>query len=168
MEGRLALNRAGHAGIGYEINPIVGVRHEQLERLTDELLALRPSKERTSSVIATLDHIMRRPYTAFFFAYDAPVLPTAKTLVETFREHGLPYIEARRDLRALVADFLPIRYGMDLCRLPTAYVLLGEFSAAERAIEEQLARFADGADTFAPAYTAFVARLRAYVRNLGT
>jgi hypothetical protein len=160
--GWLGLNRATRHGV-LEVNPVVGVRHQRVERLVAELTGVRFHPWSPPTLSSHLGYLM--PQQAYLpwvvrAVEDAP--GKAAELAAAVAEHGLPFVRANASLAALAASMaggmgMPEQVGY---RLPVAWHLLGDDARAEQALASGLARLGQGDHPAAREFRAFAEALR--------
>jgi hypothetical protein len=169
--GWIGLNHASYPNWGYKINPIVGVRHQELERLRAEMNGNKPHQYLGPTLATSLVQLMGgwRPGLGWEFPGSRPVLPVAKSLVEDLREYALPYFAAHDSLEKLTPA---IRHGIDPDtapqRLAIAHLLAGRPDEGERILTAELAKLGTSTSGWAMQVHAFVEGYRRYVRERAT
>jgi hypothetical protein len=144
--GWLGLNRASeHLPSGQvEINPVVGVRHQGIERMVAELRGEKFHPYLPPTLSLSLGHLFPEPrHRAWTFGASSGDAIAAE-LAGAVAAHGLPFIQARRELPAICLG-LEQRLGFDYLlryRRPVAYLLAGDPEGARRILEESLAPLA--------------------------
>jgi hypothetical protein len=167
--GWLGLNHVSYPKWGYKINPVVGVRHQELERLHDEMQGRKPHPYLAPTIVTTLDTLIGRRPTGWEFPGSQPVLPTAKGLVEAVREYALPYYVAHDSLDKLTSA-IPHRmdlFGAAPMRLAIAHLLAGRPDEGERILATELDKLGTDTSGWAVQTRAFVEGYRRYVRRAG-
>jgi hypothetical protein len=100
--GWLGLNRAFRRGEGrYEINPIVGVRQQQVERAVAELLGESPHPDVPPTISIALGYLMpEQRYRAWLFdGHDLDAVAT--DLAAAIERYGLPFMHHYAPLDAI-------------------------------------------------------------------
>lgn len=94
--GWLGLNRAVHREDGaLEINPMIGVRNQRLEKLVAELAGRRFHPYLPPSVAVNLGYLSReRRYVPYLFYEDDQVGEKAKALADAIASDGYAFMEA--------------------------------------------------------------------------
>lgn len=130
MLGWVGLNRAtdAHDPGAVEINPVIGVRHQPLERLVAELKGMKFHAYNPPTVCIPLGYLLSEgKYTAWFFR-DGEVTEAGRDLVTNVASHGIPFMRSVVDLPNL-RQRIEGRTGFDHqleYRLPVAWLLSGE------------------------------------------
>lgn len=162
--GWIGLNRAYQKKEGVlEINPVIGVRHQELEELLASLLheTFHPYVPPTISIALgylTAEH--RFKSWQFESGRDADAV--AQTLVENILEFGYPFMTAYSTLPA-ITKAMEAGTGVpsDLAyRVPLAYALMGDSSKAENYLAQKLAELGDAENPYAVRYKTFASRFR--------
>lgn len=164
--GWIGLNSAGNRPDGpYEINPVVGVRHQELERIVAELSHQKPHAYQPPTISTPIGYIMpEQSYRAWYFSDAASAPDVAASMAEAIRTHGLPYMRDSVTLDALIEQMRANRGHQLEMRLPVAYQLRGEPDAARALVEEELTKLGDRSDAAAENFRGFAAL---FVRQYG-
>jgi len=159
--GWIGLNHAAHRNWGYDINPVVGVRHQELERIRAELLGRKPHSYEGPTLATTLNSLIGLGHPNWSFPGGLPVGPMAERMVAAIRDFGLPYLRAHDSLEKMMPE---IPKGVDLSsvaeRQAIANLLLGRYEDAERIIATKLEKVASDNAAYAIAFRAFADRFR--------
>jgi hypothetical protein len=140
--GWLGLNRASrHFSPGqFGINPVVGVRHQAVERLIAECRGERfhPSVPPTLSV--PLGYLL--PESRYrLWTFDEQVADdAARDMAAAVQEYGLPFMRRNTDIEALCRSLEDARgFPEQLAyRRPAAYWLAGKYDEALESLERSL------------------------------
>ncbi|WP_157181254.1 hypothetical protein [Actinopolymorpha alba] len=122
-----------------EVLPVVGVRHQSVERAFDELLSLRFKRYGAPTISTPLYLIMPggNTYTPWIFnAFDKPEV-TANEIAAAVNEYGLPWMKEKVDLQR-IAEYLEHEgHGFLLpeYRVPIALAFLGRSAEAIAMVE---------------------------------
>lgn len=163
--GWLGLNSATqHLAVGVvEVNPVVGVRHQGVERMVAELMGVKFDAYRPPTVSSPIGYLMPgRRYRAWRVDTAAPGEP-ARELVEAVLTYGVPFMRSAADLRTL-CRLLDEGMGFDhqlVFRRPVAWLLAGDRARAEAALERALADLGERRDPAAEQVRRFAAAARA-------
>lgn len=162
--GWIGLNRAVARGDGIlEINPVIGARHQPLERLVAELAGrpFHPYIPPTASM--HVGYLMpEHRYVPWLFARDG-VEAGVRRMVQAILDAGLPFIEQNASLDRLVATLESGGGGVPeqtAYRLPVGYLLLGDVQRAQRSAEQSLTALGERSDPAAEAFRSFASHLR--------
>src|SRR3974390_1349222 len=112
--GTVGLNTATGRGPGVlEINPVVGVRNQQIERLVAELCG-DPFDELIPPTLAgNVGYLSPANwYLPFLFSQDTEIGGVSAQLCDAVRVHGLPFIKEAANLAALVEAMQTGRFGI--------------------------------------------------------
>lgn len=161
--GWLGLNRAYRRGEDrMEVNPVVGVRHQEVERLVAEL-SDEPFHPYIPPTVST--PLVYLPpggqYEPWLFGHGEPAGPAA-SLVAAVRDSGLPFMATAVSLDGLRRQ---IEAGMGFAhqlvyRLPVVCLLAGDRAAGRQALDASVAELGDRQDPAAVELRAFAERLR--------
>ena len=160
----LGLNRAVGRGDGLvEVNPVVGVRHQALESLVAELLGVKPHGYVPATLSSSLGYLMPGArYRPWMFGGDVPLGGVADEMVADVAGHGVPYVERRSSLPAIVESMARGEGAKELTaiRLPTGYLLLGEPKYAIAALEASESALGNRQDLAAQRFRGFATAFR--------
>lgn len=123
-----------------EINPVVGIRNQAVERMVAEFHGEKFHPYLPPTVSTPIGYVMpEQRYIAWVFG-QGNNSEQARDLVAAVEDHGLPFMRSLIDLPA-VCDALKRRLGHDLeYRLPVVLSLVGEdkeaHTAVDRAVED--------------------------------
>ena len=165
--GWLGLNRAVGRGDGLlEINPVVGVRHQAIERLVAELKGERFHAYIPPTVSLHVGYLMpEKRYRPWLFD-DRNVAEAADAMVSAVETYGVPFMKQHSSLDALTALMatgdVGIREQLSY-RLPIAYHLLGDADRATAALTAALDDLAERRDVAAERFRAFAAAFQARI-----
>ena len=163
--GWIGLNRATGRGSGVlEINPVVGIRNQAVERLLADLVG-EPFNELTPPTLAgNVGYLSPdNRYVAFLFGSFGDVQQSVERLCSMVQNHGLPFCRDNVELLKLVSSMLSTRFGVPEqlnYRIPVACFLAGERLMAMSALDARLDDIGSRADPAALRYRAFAQRLR--------
>jgi hypothetical protein len=163
--GRLAFNVATeHAQTGtVEVNPLVGVRFQEVERLITECMNRKFHAYSPSTIYLPLGYLMpEKRYTSWEFSAENTVA-VGHSLVNAFAIHGLPFMHSVVTYPALLAQ-INARNGFDdqlAWSLPVAQLLAGQPEAARKTLDRQIAERAERTGGAEEAFRAFATALRA-------
>lgn len=162
--GWLGLNRASrHRPAGeFEVNPVVGVRHQGVERVVAELRAERYHEYQPPTASTPLGYLMPGArYRAWAVRVDEPE-SSVQDLVAAVREYALPFMEAGSTLTALCGlmdDGLGFGHQL-VYRRPVAWVLAGDRDRAAGLVAAAEADVGDRDDAAAVDLRSFLAAFR--------
>ena len=162
--GWLGLNIAVNRGDGrVGINPVVGIRHERIERTVAEL-----SGEKGPGLIATVstslgyvspeDRYLEWLFEPAPFDYESE----CRRMVMAIETYGTPFMKSNATLGAIIGDLEQLRFTSKdaaVYRLPVAYLLSGMREAAVASAKKQLTEVENRSDMVARQYKTFVANL---------
>lgn len=143
--GWLGLNRIlGQPGLLLSINPVVGVRHNEVELLVSSLAGNR-SDPKTTTFAEPLSYVMpEKQYREWSFRAVEDIPYVLDDLAAAIKDHGLPNMRRWANLSALLEviqrDGEILEYQAR--RVPAALALLGRKSEAARSVSMYLERLA--------------------------
>jgi hypothetical protein len=162
--GWLGLNRATrhHQPGEVEINPVVGIRNQQVERLVAELQGEKFHGYSPPTASSPLGYLFPEPrYRSWIFAPDRGDGPAAD-LASAVATHAMPFIRSLTDLPALCRA-LDNRLGIEhqlAYRRPVAWLLAGDPARAIQALDESLGKLAQSQDLYAAELRRFAEEFR--------
>lgn len=162
--GWLGLNRASrHSPAGeFEVNPVVGIRHQGVERVVAELRGERFHAYQPPTVSSPLGYLMPGArYRAWTVSVDDPGA-SAEDLVAAVREYALPFMKSGSTLTAL-CGLLDDGRGLEhqlVYRRPVARVLAGDRDRAAGLVDAAETDLRDRDDAAALELRSFVAAFR--------
>jgi hypothetical protein len=164
MLGWLGLNHTTRRDDGrLEINPVIGVRHQSLERIVAELSGERVHPYIPPTAAIHLGYLMpQQRYTPWFIEGPQDVEGSARGMVDAITVYGMPFLEANSSLERLLATLHDGKYAfrhMVVYRIPVGYLLLDEVTSAESALHRFVAEMADRRDAAADNFRAFALEL---------
>ncbi|MGH3878769.1 MAG: hypothetical protein ACRDSK_17190 [Actinophytocola sp.] len=162
--GWLGLNEATqHTRTGeIEVNPVLGLRHQSIERTVARLRDDKFHAYKPATVAIPLGHLMPENTFRVWLFRAEDLAATAQDLVENVREHGLPFLRRHATLAAITRQLEsgPAEGTMPEYRLPVAYLLAGEHDRAMTALTGELDSLGDRQDAAADYYRRFAERFR--------
>ncbi|HEX5414256.1 MAG TPA: hypothetical protein VFZ25_01235 [Chloroflexota bacterium] len=162
--GWLGLNRATqHRGPGeVEINPVVGVRFQDVERLVAECRGERFHAYQPPTISSPLGYLMpEKRYMAWVFAPGRSE-EAATDMADAIATHGVPFMRSVADLAELRRR-LQDRYGFEhqlAYRRPAAALVAGDAEQASALLDESLAAIGARTDLAAADFRRFAESLR--------
>jgi hypothetical protein len=160
--GWLGLNRAVHRGDGaLELNPVVGVRNQQLERLVAQLSDQPFHEYIPPSVSVHVGYLgAERRYLPWLFDEKGQVDKQVRRMADAVVRDSFPFMEANLGLKNLVAalkKYAPRQ--SQRVRVPAALLLLGEHDRACEFAENELREMAKATTAANDQYRLFVRTL---------
>lgn len=162
--GWLGLNRAAkHRGPGeVEINPVVGVRFQEVERLVAECRGEKFHAYQPPTISSPLGYLMpEKRYMAWVFAPGRSE-EVATDMANAIATHGVPFMRSVVDLAELRRR-LQDRSGFEhqrAYRCPIAAFLAGDVEQARALLDEALAAIGARTDLAAADFRRFAESLR--------
>jgi hypothetical protein len=160
--GWLGLNRAvGRSDGLLEINPVVGVRHQVIERALAELKGEKFHAYLPPTVSVHVGYLMpEKRYQPWLFD-DRTVPETAESMVHAVETYGIPFMSENASLQSvaelMAAGGIGMREQLSY-RVPIAYRLLGDDGRAQEALIAALRDLGDRRDVAAERFRAFAER----------
>ena len=162
--GWLGLNNAYHPGEdALEVNPVVGVRHQGVERLVAQLGAREFHPYLPPTVSSPIGYLMpAKRYTYWLFRRSEPPQPRMAELVSAVAAYGLSFMRSTSsldELRHQIEAGTGIPYALAY-RLPVVCLMAGDESGALAALEESVQALGDKQDPYSVEFRAFSKRFR--------
>ncbi len=165
--GWLGLNKAvrGQAGV-LEINPVVGVRSQHIEKLVAELSG-EPFDESVPATLAgNIGYLTpANKYRPYNLSENSAAETVAHELVAEVSQYGLPFIRNHTEMAALVKGLRSFRFAIHFLadyRIPVGLSLLDQLGEAEAYVKAKLAELAGQQDPAALRYKAFAGKFLEY------
>ena len=165
--GDLGLNRATRHQLSgeIEVNPVVGVRHHEVERLVAELRGQKAHAYVPSTIATPIGYVMPEArYRAWLFTAERAEAVAAE-MVAVIAEHGLAFMQANKDLKDICRALEPHSEltiaDSAVYRLPIALFLCGEKHRAAEKLEMSVAALGARGDMAANYFRRFARALRA-------
>jgi hypothetical protein len=165
--GWLGLNRAyRRVEDRLEVNPVIGVRHQDVERMVAELRAEKFHPYQPPTVSTHLGYLTpERKYTPWLFQPGATITVQILDLVSAIARFGIPFVRSSTgldELRQLIEEKTGFAHQLAY-RHPVVCLLGGDRNAALRVLEASLDELGDRADAAAVELRSFGERFRARV-----
>jgi len=160
----VGLNTAMRGG-AVEINPVVGVRHQEIERLVAELRGEQFNAIVPATIAANVGYLSQRNrYEAFIFDGSRPDAEVASDIVKCVSGPGLAFAKSNAAVSDLASTLKTSGLGIphqNSYRLPVALLLADLKSEALEVIDEELGEIGSRADEAALRYVAFAKKFKA-------
>lgn len=158
--GWLGLNKAVNRQDGLlEVNPVVGVRDQALERVVAEMLGEKFHEYAPPTVSVHLGYVMPEDrYRPWLFGGDMSVEGVVGEMVAAILSYGVPFMDGLSSLKAVVDSMSGNRAGIAdqlAFRRPVGYLLLGDNVSAREALGSWLERIGDRQDLAAKRFRGF-------------
>jgi len=146
-----------------EINPVVGVRNQQIERFVAELVdqpfdeMVPPTLAGNIGYMSPADH-----YLPFLFTEDSAVESIADQLCEAVKIYGLPFIKKNADLAILVESMKAARFAIPFVveyRIPVGLFLLGDYAGVKKFLDPKITEIGARNDPAALLFKGFATKL---------
>jgi hypothetical protein len=162
--GWIGLNKAMRGrNDSLDINPVVGVRNQHIERLVAELAGDAFDDLIPPTVAGNVGYLSpAHCYLPFTFSNSGSSEEVADLLCEAVKVHGLPFMTKAADLRCLVDTMQTVRFGMIEqlnYRIPVGLWLLADAVRANAFITAKLSEIGTRGDPAARRYRTFAAKL---------
>jgi hypothetical protein len=160
--GWLGLNEATRARGEVEINPVVGVRFEEVERVVADCCGVELHPYAPPTISTPIGYVMpEKRYTMWLFtpgAYERVAIEMAHAIAG----HGFAFMHSLADLAALRArlDVVSGPAEQRDFRRPVAAMLAGDLERARALLEEKLASIASRTDEAARLFRRFADAFR--------
>jgi len=163
--GWLGLNAVNRRDGRVGINPVVGVRNEQVETMMKELSGDPSITAPTISI--SLGYLMPEAKYLEWLFEGAPFdyHSECHRMVRAIELYGIPFIRSKSHLETIIGDLEQGRYTHNesaAYRLPIAYTLSGDTNAAAAYAKQKVEGLSSRNDEAARRYRDFVERLLSY------
>lgn len=159
----VGLNKAVGRGDVLEINVVVGVRHQGIERLLSELLGESFNELTPPTLAGNIGYLSpTNRYLPFLFTNIESIPSVADQLCADVKTHGLAFAHRVTSLAALVNEMQTARFSMPeqmSYRIPVGQLLLGEHKKAATFTQKKLGEIGARIDPAALRYKAFAAKI---------
>jgi hypothetical protein len=163
--GWLGLNKAKRGPDVFELNPVIGVRNQTIERTLADIMGEEFDEIMPPTLAGNIGYLTPgNKYRAFLFARGEPFEPIAEDLVSLVKQVGLPYIQQYSALGPLVQEMLHAQYSISFqlnYRIPIGLFLLGRTAEAAEYLQRKLDMSASATDPAALRYRTFATTLLA-------
>jgi len=161
--GWLGLNRSIRRDGRLEVNPVIGIRHQPVERLVAQMTG-EPFHEYIPPTLSThLGYLSRENrYTPVLVGSEDQVASSIEQLVRSLLTYGGTFMEQHMDLGVVVDSLRNSKYTVPEqagYRLPVAFYLTGDPGAAQAYLRAQLSSLGSRSDGAAVLYQEFSGRL---------
>jgi hypothetical protein len=162
--GWVGLNRAIKSQKGLlEINPVIGVRYQPLEKLLSDLIGEEFHSYLPPTVSVHLGYLMpQERYTPWLFRTGESDSETMSSMLTAISRFGLKFMHENASLDHLCRTLASSKIGIPEqvnYRLPLAHLLSGQVSKAEHSLQAKLQEMGNRSDAQAEKYRAFALRL---------
>lgn len=140
--GWLGLNSASEHQVSgvVEVNPVIGIRHQGIERVVAELQGLAFHEYQPPTVSINLGYLMPAARYMAWHVNTARTNGDIQDLVVSIRDYGVPYMREHSDLKAIGA-LLDEKVGFEhqlVYRCPVAWLVAGDRARASVALQDAL------------------------------
>lgn len=160
--GWLGLNTSYFGkGAVLEINPVIGVRHQSVERLVADLQGVEFHPYLPCSVSSPLGYLMpASEFLVWAFQRGVDVGPPAADMARAVLTYGLQFMRETLTLPQLLRRIEDNQGNQLEYRLPVVLMLLGQKERAASAIDAHLARIGSQDNPYTVAYRSFARNVR--------
>jgi hypothetical protein len=167
--GTVGLNVAIQRGGGIlEVNPVVGVRHQQIERLVATLTGDAFDEVVPPTLAGNVGYLSpQNRYVAFLFSETAEIEQVASQLCDAVATHGIAFIEKMTGVAELVHAMQTVRFGIPFVtdyRIPVGLALLGQHEEAQRFLARKIVELGTRSDPEAVRFRGFADMTAAHFR----
>jgi len=159
----LGLNRAKRSGL-VEINPVVGIRHQDVEALVAELNGEKADQVVPATAAMNVGYLTQADrYQAFLFGEGRPDDEVASELTDAVLSAGRRFLYENEDLTGLINTLSTskrLNPEQTAYRLPVALFLAERVDEAAQALDAKVGQIASKADPASLRYMAFAGRLK--------
>jgi hypothetical protein len=166
--GWLGLNAASeHQPAGQaSVNPVVGVRHQTVERIVAELLGERFHPYVGPTVSTPIGYVMPEQRFATWQFGDGDSHAQADQLLTALDDYGLPFMRDHTGLDSIRDAVEQGDAEFPEYRLPVVLVLLGRDDEATRMIDDRLEELGNADNPFAREFRAYAERFAEHASDL--
>lgn len=160
--GFVGLNVAANRPTGpFSVNPVVGSRHQELEKVVAELTGEKPSTYTPPTISSPLGYLMPdRRFAEWEFGDAASVDATATALGAALEQHGVPFVRSHTTLEVIVEALQSGDYGFpqqNAVRVPVGLALLGSVAEGRRALQREVSALGERQDLASQWFRSFAA-----------
>lgn len=168
--GWLGLNTVTFRGAGtLEINPVVGIRHQNLEFLLSELEEEAYDKIIPPTLATSIGYLLpEKKYLPFYFSVDTSIEDGVNHLCDLVNTCGMTFFKETADLKTLVDYMQNTNLGIIMnteYRLPVALHMLGDNKGARAYLDSKLAKIEGHTYAAANNYRRFASNLYKLLQN---
>ena len=167
--GWLGLNRAKHPQGGVELNPVVGVRCQELEGLLSTILKVRPHKYVPPTVSISLGYLMpEQRYRSWIFEENT-IISLGADMTKAIVRYGVPFMNSASSLGEVGASLDSPRFSSAehaMYRRPLIKWLLGDREGALQVCASCCRQFDQRDDPAAEHFRQFARGLESLVNQI--
>ena len=162
--GWVGLNTASHRSDGrVGINPVVGVRHRNVESMLEEFMAEKDSGL-PPTISTAVGYLMPEGCYMEWFYEPAPFDYESECgrMGKAVEVYGIPFMDSNGKLLEIVQDLETLRFvskDAAVYKLPVAYILSGRGESGTAYVENQLKELGARQDIAARQYKTFASNL---------
>lgn len=163
--GWLGLNQATdhHATGEFHINPVVGVRHQEIEKIVAECSNKEYHAYKGTTINRPIGYVMpENSYKTWDFT-DANAVEAARDMASAIAAHGIPFMRAHQGLPEIYDKMEKRYHAMDealAMRRPVTLLLMGDPARSLQALEAELAKLGPRTDPAAAYFRSFADAFR--------
>jgi hypothetical protein len=142
--GSVGLNRAVNTGDGsLQINPVVAVSHQPLEKLVAELRGVKFDRD-AATLLTNLGYVMpQKDELSYEFTGYNEHAPTVSDMMNRIARYGIPWMRSYIELESVQRAIVQLKYGWRdhfSWREPVGFYLLGNIRDAKASLQKHLGR----------------------------
>jgi hypothetical protein len=163
--GWIGLNQGTYPNEGFEINPVIGVRHQELEKLVAVLQKKKPHQYIPSTTSRPLGYLMpEKSYKTWTFALAAPekMDSPVMNMITAIEDFGLPFMKNHLSIDAII-NGLNAGFGIPeqrTYRLAAGYLLAGKRELVKEIADDWSERLGDRNDLAAQQARRFIISIK--------
>jgi len=152
-----------------EINPVVGIRCQEIEFLLSEIMEEKPHLYIPPTLSISLGYLMPDAYyQAWLFDEITAISEGVRGIIEAFAKYGLPFIDSALSIEKIENLLVSGKFGVpeqNVYRVPLALYLEGKTEIARDVVQKHLVSLANRTDLAADRYRKFHEKLTGLLRN---
>lgn len=150
--------RTSDLPVQFDVNPVIGVRHVEFDRVMHELSSDLPP-DPLPSIRGPLGYLMpERKFHSWIFREGDNLDVTAQGMVDAVTEYGNPFFDKYSNWSNFVSDVdstNDIMLNIKAQIIPVAWALSGDVAKAWKFVSAELGRISHGQDPYSVAYRNF-------------
>lgn len=162
--GWIGLNQATKVHGLLEVNVIVAVRHQAIEKLLAEMKNVEYHSYAPPTVGTHIGYVMpEKKYHPWFYSAQDDIPSLVGDMVQAIVTYGLPFMHSLLELPKVTEALISNRYDYiqhNAYRIPVALTLLGRYGEAKDYLDEMERELERGIQIYKPDYRQFLENLR--------
>jgi len=168
--GWLGLNIATRGQKDFiEINPVIGVRNQRIEKLIADILGERFDEVIPPTLTKSIGYLTpENRYISYNFSSQNPPDPVVASLIASVGKFGLPFIERHVEMATLVNSLRTGKFSIPFMvayRVPAGLYLLGQNKDAISYLNAELVKIGDRDDPAATRFKSFARKFAEVCRE---